>query len=719
VKTFNKVPKLIICLKFLKSYYGDVLVYIIQKQSFLSHTKMSQLSDLKEKLDENFNKKNLMGIARKHRLKGWSKFNKTDLIHFLVQKLEPSPLHAELSHEAPKPKQISSPKSKTTIRYQHLPVIMPKMEEEEEEEEEEETDVEEETEETEEEEEIEEFEEEESEEIVWAEEETEETEEGEEEIEEEEELLKFEDIFADLTKRAGKKKKVDDDKLGYYLEIPYIWRPGSYSTAERHYLIPEGFAVFNSSNEQREYDPKSTEQAFVYPPSEMGKASQFFMVALGPTLKCLNEYENDIRYLGFPIKFLRYEQCIRPFQIFKSFPLEEEPKIVPDFPIRYKSLPKEILQEPISRDYENLSFSDIKQGLIDLIFFSSLGIEEEEGEYEPTTAAEKRLIREDAEHTVDEMLSDNVPEYQNYKRAYTNYLLDKLGWFSEEAQEDDHYEEDIEIQRERNISLELIPEYVDDLLVEEELGTGVKLKGAKKKRKKEELTQQVKGEAELYLSSREKEAIAAMRAFLLEQIYIILDDLLLIIYLPEEITPEYEAQIEEELRGFLVEDETDEEEEETDEEETDEEEEYDIEESEEISLGSDEEEEEEDEEEKEKEEEEKEKEEKEEKEGNMEIRSNDSGLRKLFQEKGSIDQISFCVGDNRCILEYDTKDATISLRPYSSDEILIATDIEDILDQGDEINRIQIEYEDQTGNPMELDTSNFKIQKKRFGVFLM
>ena len=721
---------------------------------------MDRLSEIKRKLDKEFNKNGLKDIARNHQLKRWSKYNKPDLIDFLAQEIELSTLEAELSGEL----------SPTTLQYSHLPVIMPKStrevertlptpptsprhelmrkrvreaerkkiipekpkkEEKKEKEEEEEISLREEKEEEEEEEEeseeSEEEEEEESEEISLGEDEEEEEseeislgedeeeEEEEQKVEEEEVVIEFEEIFSDLAKRAGRKTKLDDAKIGYFLEIPYIWVPGSYASAERHYLLPKDSIVFNSREEEMEYDPDSTEQTYLYPTSEMGKVSRFFKVAIGRSLKCLNDYGNNVRYLGFPIKFLQFERCLRPFQIFESFPLEEEPKIVPDYPPRYKNIPSEVQKEPISRDYDTMSFLEIKRGLGNLFYFSSLGIEEEEDEeFQPPTASEKRAIRESAESAVEDLLKENVPKYRDYENAYKEYLLEKLGWLTEEAKTDPNYEDDIASQRDRNVHLELIPEYVDDLVAEKEIQSGQKLKGAKKKRMKENLTKQVIDDAESYLYSHEKDAVIAMRGFLLKVINETLDELLLIIYLPEELTEEAELKIQEEMRGFLVDEEEEEEKEEKEEEkeekeeeEEEEEEDFELEESEEISLGEDEEE----------EEKEEEEEEKEEVKGNIEIRSNDPGLKSLFGKGGNVEQITFCE-ENRCILEYNTDDTVITFRPYTSDEALIATDISDILDEKDKITSVQIEYEDvEIDRDIEIELTKFRIQKKMFGLF--
>ena len=544
-----------------------------------------------------------------------------------------------------------------------------------------------------------------------------------------EEEIDFEHVFSDLAKRVGRKTNLNDVKLGYFVEMPYIWVPGSYKTAERQYLVPEGNVVYNELDKELRYDPDSNEQTYLYPPSEMGKVKNFFKVAIGPSIKCLNEYGNNIRYLGFPIKFLRYKQCLHPLQIFESFPVEEEPKIVPDYPRRYAFLPREIIQEPISRDYDSMSFLDLKDALVNLFYLSNLGVEEEEEKMEPLTASEKRALREAAEDNVEYLLRKNIEQYKDYEDAYKDFLLEKLGWFTKEAKEDPDYEEDLDIQRSRSIELELIPEYVDDLLAEEERKTGVKLKGAKKKKKKEELTKKVKREAESYLVDNQKNVVEAMREFLLDVVNDTLDELLLIIYLPEELPEEDELRIQEELKGFIVDedeesseeislsDETEEislsdETEESSEEislsdETEES-------SEEISLSDETEESSEEISLSDETEESSEEKFSEEEKGNIEIRSNNTRLKKLFDMGRNVDQISFCE-ENRCILEYDLRDAVISFRPYTKDETLIATDINDILDQKDKITSVEIEFEDvETGDDTELELSKFKIQKKLF-----
>jgi len=79
-------------------------LFPVRKQSFLEYPKMDRLSDMKEKLDKQFNKKQLQDIARERQLKGWSRYNKPDLINFLTQKIDIDTLEKEVKGKPPTPK---------------------------------------------------------------------------------------------------------------------------------------------------------------------------------------------------------------------------------------------------------------------------------------------------------------------------------------------------------------------------------------------------------------------------------------------------------------------------------------------------------------------------------------------------------------------------------------------------------------------------------------
>ena len=672
--------------------------------------------------------KELQDIARTHSLVKWSRLNKADLIEFLQEKLE------MLSDEVPE-----IVKGSALVKFINIPIIYLELEEEDDDETEEipglaelglirsiarkeetekmedemEEEDEEETEEMEEEddEETEEMKEEDDEETEEMEEEDEETEEMEEEDEETEEMEESEDIdlgedseeeeepetidvledvsyeeaIKGIVQDIDKKRKINDKDLGYFVRLPYIWKGGSFNTAARTYLVQEGFPVYNDTGREVEYDFTSKEQTYLQPPSQLGKAKNFFKVVVGHEVPCLNDYGNRLRYLGFPIKFLQFERCIDPLRLFEVFPAES-PRIVKDYPASYDLLPKEILREPITRNYREMSFNDLKQALADLFFMSNLDIgAEEDPEAEPMTVAEKNQIKEQAADDVKELLRKNLEEYAEYERAYKEYILTEMGWFSEEEQDNPEYEEDLADQFRRSLDNELIPEYIDDLL-DEEIEMGKKYKGREKTVRKKELKQQVLTEAEEYLLKTQPDIIEEIRLFLLDEIDETLDELLAIVYLSEEIDPEEEQKILQELRGFIIEDEEEEEEEEEELEEEDEEEE-------------------------EEEDEDEEEEEEEELEGIIQILSNDKGLRRLFNNEENIDEIRFCTADGECPIEYNPY--TVNVRFASAKDNRILTDIEDILDNNSNITRVVIEYID----PIEdedvvLELDNFLIKEK-------
>jgi len=398
-----------------------------------------------------------------------------------------------------------------------------------------------------------------------------------------------------------KKRKKTDKNIGYFMTIPYIWEDGN-----RCYLIPEEFPVYNKNGEEIEYNKDSEDQTWLYPPQELGKAKNFFKVAVGSKARCLNSFGNNLRYLGFPVKFLRWERCIIPDKLFESFTLEEGIYFVEDYPRRYDQISSDILKEPIARDYSIMPFQELKEGLANLYYFSSLGVEEEEEfvelgkklsgkakkawekakeeegggsgweesweegwkehrkEVKKAKKIEKLSSREKAElksasiEAVDNQLRKNMPKtYAEYESHFKTFLLYGLGWFSKERKElykhskkTKHkitYEEDLELQYGRGFEPGLLTDYIQEQIKE----TG---------EKKSTVRAKIIEDANDYIDEN-SDVIGEMEEFLLNKINDELDDLFFTVYFSKEWTPEMEEEMRKEVAEWIEEVEESEEEE--------------------------------------------------------------------------------------------------------------------------------------------------------------